>query len=114
MRVLNHWPRDLSLRPDPIPSPDVTPRPETGPGAPCLPSTLLAAKTAATQACSDVTTCPVQPLERYTHLPEGLQGGMLFLPEVREVLPEVREFIKDTRPKNKHDTGWAEGAPPYS
>ena len=29
-------------------------------------------------------------------------------------LPEVRESIKDTRPKNKHDTGWAEGAPPYS
>ena len=35
-----------------MPSPDFALRPETGAGAPCLPSTLLAAKTAATHACS--------------------------------------------------------------
>ena len=28
-----------------------------------------------------------------------------------EEASEVREFMKDTRPRNKHDTGWAEGAP---
>ena len=66
-----------------------------------------AAPSAARHAPSAELRAP--PLRGATHAPRALRAGFL---------PEVRELIKDTRPKNKHDiehdTGWPEGAPPYS
>ena len=58
-----------------------------------------------TPDCKWLLTCTQQPCSTCDHLRLGC-----FRP-LTPFLPEVREFIRDTRPTNKHDTGWAEGAP---